>query len=89
MFVTNPESEHEHEFFVDEDYYLTTDESKACAYAPQDIDKMIEHGESLGEVVNGVQAVFYAKDGTNIRTWFSVEDLDAAIREDNVLYGLI
>lgn len=89
VFVTNPDSEHEQEFFVDEDYYLTTDESKACVYAPQDLDEMIEHGESLGDVVNGVQAVFYAKDGANMRTWFSVEDLDTPIREDNVLYELI
>lgn len=89
VFTVNPDTKSEKEFFVDEDCYLTDDESKGTVYEAQDLDELIDHGETLSNVLNGVQAIFYASDGGNMRTWFSQEDLDNPIDDDNVLYELI
>lgn len=77
------------EMFVNEDSYLTENEDEACVYEAQDLDELIEHGDTLASILNGVQAVFYAPEGGNIRGWISDEELDEVIPDDHFLTELV
>lgn len=77
------------EVFLDEDMKVTLDESKACAYEAQDMEELIEHGETLANVIENAHAVFYAPDGGNIEGWLDVEELDEEITDDHFLMELV
>ena len=77
------------ELFVDQDSFITENEDEGMIYEAQDLDELVDHGETLANVLNGVQAVFYAPDGGHVVTWFSQEDLDSPMTEDNILNELV
>ena len=77
------------EVFLDEDMKVTLDESKACAYEAQSMERLIELGETLANVIKNIHAVFYAPDGGNIEGWLGAEELDEEITEDHFLMELV
>lgn len=77
------------EVFIDEDSLPTLLEEKAMVYEAQDLEELIEHGETLANIFDNVHAVFYAKDGGNMEGWISEDELDFEIPEDHFLMELV
>lgn len=84
----NTENDNDPEVFLNEDSMPTLKEEEAMRYEAQDMEELVEHGETLTSVLNGIMAIFYAPDGGSMEGWITVEELDQPIPEDHFLREL-